>query len=201
MRLLREYSVRLPWVTLVCALAMFMAQVAANAAKAAASTAAPSGFRSMAWDSQLPPAPVLKKSILKSCGRIVEKRDFNEGPACWHMYLNADHLDLYAEEGQIEPLFGINFTSQLLTWSRRRFWSGEVFLYNYAEGDLIQLRRALEAAYGPPSYEDELGRWIEWRWPGDHVIVRLHADPVPKPSVGSSRPPQTSISLLFSKVD
>lgn len=159
----------------------------------------PDGFRGIKWDSPLPSVQKLQETALVGCSVVVQQKNFTDTPPCSHMHIDTDDMELFAQRRNIAPFFGATVSEQLLTWSHRKFWSGEVFIYNYTEGDLAKLRSALTDQYGNPNVTQD--RITEWRWPTKKLLVQLSFDPTPKPSVGSDKTRRTSISLLFSKID
>jgi hypothetical protein len=66
---------------------------------------------------------------------------------------------------------------------------------------LAKLHAALTDRYGEPTFNNEQQRLTKWNWPDKKLEIRLSFDPVAKPSIGSVKPPQTSISLSFGKTE
>jgi hypothetical protein len=159
----------------------------------------PDGFRGIKWDSPLPSAQKLRETALAGCSVVVQQKNFTDTPPCSHMHIDTDDMELFAQRLNVAPIFGVAISEQLLTWSYRKFWSGQVFVYNYSDDDLARLRSALIDQYGNPTFAQD--RLTRWRWPAKKVELQLSFDPVPKPSLGSDKTRQTSISLLFSKID
>ena len=159
----------------------------------------PDGFRGVKWNSPLPSIQKLREAVLLGCSAVVQQKNFTDAPPCSHMHIDTDDMELFAQRRKVAPIFGVAVSEQLLTWSHRKFWSGEVFIYNYNSGDLAKLRAALTDQYGNSDVMQD--RITEWRWPAKKVLVQLSYDPTPKPSVGPAKIRRTSISLLFSKID
>jgi hypothetical protein len=159
----------------------------------------PDSFRGIKWDSPLPSRRELLRTALKGCGTIVEQNNFTDTPPCSHMHGDTDDMDMYTQRQNLPPFFGVQVSEQLLTWSYRKFWSGEVFIHGYKETDLTNLRVVLTREYGSPTFDEY--RRTEWSWPRANLKIRLSFDPVPKPSIGSSAPPRTSLSVRFMRTD
>jgi len=160
----------------------------------------PDGFRGIKWDSPLPSVQKLQETALVGCSAVVQPKNFfTDTSPCSHMHIDTDDMELFAQRRNVMPIFGVAVSEQLLTWSYRKFWSGEVFIYNYNDGDLAKLRAALTNQYGNPNVTQD--RITEWRWPAKKLLVQLSFDPTPKPSVGSDKTKRTSVSLLFSKTE
>jgi hypothetical protein len=66
---------------------------------------------------------------------------------------------------------------------------------------LVKLRAALVDHYGPPTFNNEQLHLTKWSWPDTKLEIGLSFDPVAKPSVGSDKAPQNSISLSFGKIE
>jgi hypothetical protein len=117
------------------------------------------------------------------------------------MHIDTDDIDLFTQRQHVAPLFGVPVSEQLLTWSYRKFWSGEVFIHNYTDADLAKLRATLVNQYGPPTLDDTEHHRTEWNWSNENLMIRLSFDPVPKPSIGDSKTLQTSISVVFTRTE
>lgn len=167
----------------------------------AASNKPPNDFRGIKWDSVLSSIARLRKTVLKGCIAVVEQTDFTSTPPCSHMHIDTDDMDLFAQRQNVAPFFGVSVSEQLLSWSYGKFWSGEVFIHNYKDADLVKLRAALMRQYGPPTSDDTEHHRTEWDWPNDNLMIRLSFDPVPKPSIGNSTSLRTSLSVLFTKTE
>jgi hypothetical protein len=167
----------------------------------AASNIPPEGFRGIKWDSALPSTPRSRKTTLKGCGTVVEQENFTDTPPCSHMHLDGDDMDLFTQRQNVAPLFGVPVSEQLLSWSYKKFWSGQVFIHNYKDTDLTTLRAALIRQYGSPTLDNAEQHRTEWNWPNDNIMIRLSFDPVPKPAIGQPAPLQTSLSVLFTKTE
>lgn len=161
----------------------------------------PEAFRSIKWGSPLPSKEKLQKSVLKGCASIVEQKRFTASASCSHMHIDRDSMDLYAQRVNVPPIFGVPVSEQLLTWSGRKFWSGTIYIHGFKEADLAKLRAALTAEYGPPTFSDDKVHLSRWTWADKKIDISLHFDPVAKPALGSNGPPQTSLSLSFSKTE
>lgn len=159
----------------------------------------PDGFRGIKWDSVLPSTQKLRETALVGCTTIVEQKGFTDSPPCSHMHIDTDDMELFAQRRNVAPIFGIAASEQMLTWSYRKFWSGQAFFYNYRDDDLAKLRAALIDQYG--SATATLDRIIRWRWLARKIEIQLSYDPVAKPSLGSDKTRRTSISLLFSRTE
>jgi hypothetical protein len=170
-----------------------------SVAKAFSRHSPPDSFRGVRWGSTLPSNRRLQETVLKGCTAIVEKRNFTDSPPCSHMHIDTDDMDLFAQREKVPPLFDVSASEQVLEWSGRKFWAGEVFIFNYRESDLAKLRATLKNQYGEPTFNNEQLHLTKWSWPEKKLQIQLSFDPVPKRSLGSDKPPQTSISLSFGK--
>jgi zinc-ribbon domain len=117
--------------------------------------AAPDTFRGIRWNSTLPSVHTLRKTVLKGCVVITEQKNVIDTPPCSHMHLDTDDMDLFTQRQHVSPIFDVPVSEQLLEWSYRKFWSGEIFIYDYREADLAKLRAALIAHYGNPTFVNE----------------------------------------------
>jgi hypothetical protein len=163
--------------------------------------APPDAFRGIKWHSVLPSVQALQRTGLKGCVTVVEQKNIVDAPSCSHMHIDTDDMDLFTQRTNVAPIFNVSVSEQLLTWSHRRFWSGEVFIYDYRESDLEKLRSALVAHYGTPTFVNERMRITKWSWPNKKLEIMLTFDPVAKPSIGADKTLRTSISLLFGRTD
>jgi hypothetical protein len=161
----------------------------------------PDDFRGIKWGSALPTVRNLRETVMKGCTAIVEQKNVTDAPACSHLHVDTDDMELFTQRQNIPLIFNVPVSEQLLMWSERKFWSGEVFIHNYKDADLAKLRAALIARYGQPTFSNENLHITKWSWPDKKIEISLSFDPVAKPSIGSSEPPQTSISLSFGKID
>jgi hypothetical protein len=161
----------------------------------------PDSFRGIKWGSALPSIQKLRGTALKGCTAVVEQKNFTDTPPCSHMHIDTDDIELFTQRQNVPPIFDVPVSEQLLEWSERKFWSGEVFIYNYKESDLAKLRAMLTDQYGKPTFNNEQLRLTKWSWPNKKIEIRFSFDPVSKPSIGSDKPPQTSISLSFGKTE
>ena len=162
----------------------------------------PDAFRGIKWDSALPSIPKLRKTALSGCTTVVQQENLTVTPPCSHMHIDEDDMDLFTQRQNVAPIFGVPVSEQLLTWSYRKFWSGEVFIFNYRAADLATLRAALINRYGSPTLDDTEHHRTDWNWPNEKFMIRLSFDPVPKPSIGGNpKGLQTSISLAFTKIE
>jgi len=160
----------------------------------------PDSFRGIKWDSVLPSRKELQQSVLKGCGKIVERSNFTDRPQCWHAHGDADDMDMFAQSRNVTPFLGVSVSEQLPSWSYKKFWSGEVFIHNYKDTDLAQLRAALISEYGSPTLDEY--RWTEWNWRHANLKIILRFDPTAKPSIGGSQTNlQTSLSVRFTKTE
>jgi hypothetical protein len=156
----------------------------------------PDSFRGFKWGSAPPSVRKLRETVFKSCAAIVEQKNVTDSPPCSHMHIDADNQELFFQRLNVPPIFDVSVSEQLLIWSERKFWSGQVFFYNYKESDLAKIRAALIDLYGKPTFDSPPGL-TKWKWPDKKLEIILRADPVAKPSIGSNKPPQTSASLWF----
>jgi hypothetical protein len=97
-------------------------------------------------------------------------------------------------------MFGLSVSEQILMWSYRKFWSGEIFVKNYHQSDLEKLRSALIAQYGSPTFENADFRVVRWQWPYQKIHIQLWYDSLDAPSDPNHVKPKT-ISLLFTRAD
>jgi tetratricopeptide (TPR) repeat protein len=161
----------------------------------------PDSFRGIIWNAALPTVRQLRETVMKSCAAIVEQTDIIDSAPCSHMHINTDDIELFAQRQDVPPIFGVRVSEQLLTWSERKFWMGQVFIYDYSEADLAKLNAALVDQYGQPTFKNDRLHLTKWTWPDKKLEISLSFDPVAKPSLGSNKPRQTSISLLFSQLE
>jgi hypothetical protein len=187
---------------MICAFAVAVFVFLTASPAFAANDTPPDAFRGIKWDSRLPSIPRLQKTVLKGCVTVLEQQNFTDTPPCSHVHIDTDDMDLFTQRRNAAPLFGVPVSEQLLSWSYKKFWSGEAFIHNYKDTDLATLRAALIRQYGVPTIEDTEQHRTEWDWPNDKLMIRLTFDPVPKPAfAGDSTPPQTSLSLLFTRTE
>jgi hypothetical protein len=161
----------------------------------------PDSFRGIKWGSALPSALKLRETALKGCAAIIEQKDFTSIAPCSHMHIDTDDMELFTQRQNVPPIFDVPVSEQVLDWSYRKFWSAQVFIHNYREADLTKLRAALIDHYGPPTFNNEQLRLTKWSWAVTKLEVSLSFDPVAKPSIGSNKAPQTSISVSFGKIE
>jgi hypothetical protein len=159
----------------------------------------PISFRGIKWDSALPSLYSLRKTVLKGCPLLVRQKNFTDTPPCSHMHTSTDNMDMFAQRQNVPPIFGVQVSEQVFTWSHRKFWTGNIYIYDYKPSDLERLRAALIENYGQPTFNKK--RLTKWAWPDKKLEISLSFDPVAKPSLGSNKPPQTSISLSFGRIE
>src|SRR5713101_594772 len=128
----------------------------------------PDGFRGIKWDSTLPPVQKLRETALGGCSTVVEQKNVTDTPPCSHMHIATDDMKLFSQRRTVAPIFGVAVSEQVLTWSHRKFWSGEVFIYDHSDDDLTKLRGALTNQYGDPTFGQ--GRITKWSWPAKKVV-------------------------------
>jgi tetratricopeptide (TPR) repeat protein len=161
----------------------------------------PDSFRGIKWNSALPSIRQLRETAMKSCAAIVEQTNSIDSAPCSHMHISTDNMELFAQRQDVPPIFGVPVSEQLLTWSQRKFWMGQIFIYDYSEADSAKLNVALIDQYGQPTFKNDRLHLTKWTWPDKKLEISLSFDPVAKPSLGSNKPRQTSISLLFSQLE
>lgn len=166
---------------------------------------APTGFRDIKWFSPLPSIQMLQKTVLKGCPKVIDEKIVEQGerPPCGHEHsiTDDDDADYFFQRQNVPPIFGVPVSEQMLHWSYRKFFGGVVWIYNYKESDLKKLRAALINQYGQPTFENQEAHITNWKWADKKLEIMLTSDPVPKPSLGSSQPPKTSIQLSFTRTD
>jgi len=163
--------------------------------------APPDAFRGIKWDSVLPSTQKLRDTVLQSCAAIVEQKNFTDSPPCSHMHIDTDDMELFSQRRNVPPIFGVAVSEQLLTWSHRKFWSGQAFILDYSDPDLAKLQVALKDQYGNPTFTNEGLHLTKWQWPDRKLEIQLSVNPIPKPSVGADKTPHSSITLLFEKTE
>jgi hypothetical protein len=161
----------------------------------------PDSFRGVRWGSALPSVRTLRETVFKSCGAIVEQKNITDSRPCIHKHFDTDDVDMFFQRQNVPPIFDVSVSEQLLTWSKRKFQLGEVFISNYKESDLAKIRAALTDQYGQPTFDDKQQHLTRWIWPDKKLGIWLHFDPVAKPSIGSDKAPQTSVSLSFEQTE
>lgn len=159
---------------------------------------APDTFRGVKWDAPLISAQKLRKTALKGCASIVEQKDLISNAPCSHLHINNDDIDTFAQRQNVAPLFDVPISEQTLSWSYKKFWAGDVYIYNYNDADLTKLHSALVEHYGSPMVTNDSQHLTEWDWTDKKIKIRLTFDPVPKPDIGGGTP-KTSIWLHFVK--
>ena len=162
---------------------------------------APDSFRGIAWGAALPSVQKLRETALKSCPTIVEQKNFTDTPPCSHMHLATDDLDLFTQRPNVPSIYGVAVSEQLLQWSHRKFWSGNVFIYDYTDAQVQKLRDALVGEYGSPTFINDNLHFSKWQWPEKKIEISLHVNPKALPSIGSDKTPHTSLTLSFEKSD
>lgn len=159
----------------------------------------PDSFRGIKWNSTLPSVRRLRETVMRSCAAIIEQKSIIDSAPCSHMHISTDNMEVFAQRQNVPPIFDVPVSEQVLTWSEGKFWMGEVYIYDYAESDLAKLNAALINQYGQPTFKNELVHITKWTWPDEKLELTLLVNPIAKPSLGSNKPRQTSISLLFSQ--
>jgi hypothetical protein len=159
---------------------------------------APDAFRGVKWDAPLLSAQKLRETALKGCISIVEQKDLISNAPCSRLHIDNDDIDTFAQRQKVAPLFDVPISEQTLSWSYKKFWAGDVYVYNYNDADLAKLRSALVEHYGPPTVTNDSQHLTEWDWTDKKIKVRLTFDPVPKPDIGGGTQ-KTSIWLHFVK--
>jgi RNA polymerase subunit RPABC4/transcription elongation factor Spt4 len=160
----------------------------------------PDSFRGVKWGSALPSVRKLRETVFKSCAAIVEQKNITDSPPCSHQHIDTDNIELFSQRQNVPPIFDVSVSEQLLGWTERKFWFGQVFIYDYKESDLAKIRAALIDQYGKPTF-DAPPRLTKWRWPDKKLEIRLSSDPVAKPSIGSDKAPHTSASVSFEQTE
>jgi len=148
-------------------------------------------------------APIRSKVARDGIERLrrrCEQKNFTDPPPCSHMHIDTDDMELFTQRQKVPPIFDVPVSEQLLEWSERKFQSGEAFVYNYKES-VAKLLAALTDRYSEPTYNNEQQRLTKGSWSEKKLEIRLSFGPVAKPSIGSVKPPQTSISLSFGKTE
>jgi hypothetical protein len=163
--------------------------------------APPADFRGIKWGATLPPKAKLLATVSRGCPRIVEQQLPSDTIPCSHSHIDTDDMDLFAQNKDVPPLFGVRVSAQLLEWSEKRFWDGHVFIYNYTEAELTALRAALVGRFGPPDRGSANERMDQWLWRSEKIQVMLLYDPAAKRSLTPGIPPRTSIQLIMGKLD
>jgi hypothetical protein len=162
----------------------------------------PDGFRGIEWNSGILSFQRLRDTVFKGCDTMVPQKNIVDKPPYSYLHINTDDIDVFIQRRNVAAIFGVPASEQMLTWSYRKFWQGQVFIYNYKENDLGKLRAALIDQYGPPTLDDTKNYWTtEWRWPDENIAIMLKFDPVPKSKGAGSNALQTSISLLFTQTE
>jgi len=82
-------------------------------------------------------------------------------------------LTLYAPNTPARPidLFGVPITSELYHFAFGRFYLGQAFLDG--RENFLAMKSALTAAYGRPSFRNDLTHVYAWQWDDAKVEVRL----------------------------
>jgi hypothetical protein len=163
--------------------------------------APPDAFRGIKWDSALPSTQKLRDTVLQSCAAIVEQKNFTDTPPCSHMHMDTDEMELFSQRRNVPPIFGVAVNEQLLTWSHRKFWSGQVFILDYSDSELAKLQAALKDQYGNPTFTNDGLHLAKWQWPDKKIEIQLSFNPSPKPSVGSDKTPHSSMNLFFERTE
>jgi hypothetical protein len=164
--------------------------------------APPEDFRGVKWGAALPPKAKLRETVLHGCSKIVELKMVSDTVPCSHSHIDTDDIDDFGQTENVLPFFGVRVSSQLLTWSEKRFWSGHLFIYNYSDVELSALRAALAERYGPPHFTSQNTRTDQWVWRSQKIQIILLWDPFAKPSLDPKVPPATSsIQLIIGKFD
>jgi tetratricopeptide (TPR) repeat protein len=161
----------------------------------------PDSFRGIKWNSALPTIRQLRETAMKSCAAIVEQKNIVDSAPCSRMHISTDNMEVFAQRQNVPPIFDVPVSEQAFTWSEGKFWMGEVYIYDYTESDLAKLNAALINQYGQPTFKNEQVHLTKWTWPNEKLAIILSFNPVAKPSLGSNKPRQTSISLLFSQLE
>ncbi len=160
----------------------------------------PESFRGIAWGAVLPSTGKLRDSALKGCAAIVEQEDLTAKPPCGHMHFDND-TDMFVQRQNVPPLFDVPVSEQLLVWQKKKFWMGTIYIYNYKETDLANLRAALTNLYGEPPFKNEKGHLFKWTWSEKSLEISLNFDPVAKPGFGTDTTLRTSLSLSFGQIE
>ena len=163
--------------------------------------APPEDFRGMKWGAALPAKAKLRETVLHGCSTIVELKHINDTTPCSHSHTDTDDIDDFGQTQQVPPFLGVRVSSQLFTWSEKKFWSGHLFIYNYSDAELATLRAALAERYGPPHFTSPNTRTDQWVWRSRKIQIILLWDPAAKPSLDPKVPPATSIHLIIGKFD
>ena len=164
--------------------------------------APPEDFRGIKWGATLPPKAKLRETVLRGCSKIVELKLISDTAPCSHSHTDTDDIDDFGQAQNVPPFLGVRVSSQLFTWSEKRFWSGHMFIYNYSDTELTTLRAALVERYGPPHFTSPYTRTDQWTWRSQKIQIILLYDPFAKRSLDPKVPPHTSsIQLIIGKFD
>ena len=160
---------------------------------------APDSFRGVKWDAPLPSVQKLRETAMKGCPAVVEQKGITSNAPCSYLHIDNDDIDSFIQRQNVAPLFDVPISEQMLSWSHKKFWAGDVFIHNYKEADLAKLRSALVEWYGPPTLANDGQHLNVWNWLDKKIKITLMFDPVAKPSFGDDKTPATSISLHIAK--
>lgn len=160
-----------------------------GSADATSSSNPPDSFRGVKWDSTLPSIAKLRNTVMKGCAAIPAVTDFKATLPCSHTHIDTDDVEMFDQKQNAPQFLGVDVSEQILSWSYKKFWSGE--LYSPNESDYEKFRQQLITEYGPPTFENRSLQITKWMWAAQprKVVIQLYLDN------------QHTVSLLFTQED
>jgi hypothetical protein len=147
-----------------------------GSANATSSTKPPDSFRGIKWESTLPSIATLHRTVMRGCTAIPDDLSTKTKNPCSHWHTDTDDEETFDQQQNLPPFLSVSFYEQMMSWSHKKFWSGQLFSHN--EADYSNLQQLLKAEYGPPTFENRAWKITRWRWstqPRD-IVIQLSVD-------------------------
>ncbi len=159
----------------------------------------PDGAAGIKWDEPLPTKARLRATVMKGCSTLAEKKDFVDRPGCYHMHISAGDIEFFGQDRDVPRIYGVGVSERSLEWSHLKFFAAQLYVHNYTEADLASILAGLVRDYGDPTFVNDSLHLKQWKWPDNKVEVSLYFDPTPKPSLGGTKPPATTLTIVFER--